>query len=122
MIAPSPDWFVGVHDLPMLENGNWRDTITVPLYAYDAGTDSGVSYRSANSATTPHAPIARVDTSAGPFQGLPGPVGSLVLRRLFSSAVYGCGANPAGSLAVSGRTVLGQTLQIQLAFTKHENQ
>ena len=53
MIAPSPDWFVGVHGLSLFENGDWLPTKTVALQAYDSGTDSGTDYRSSNSATNP---------------------------------------------------------------------
>lgn len=57
MIAPSPDWFVGVHGLSLCDEGAWADSIVVDLYAYDAGTDSGVDYGSPNEATIPHVPI-----------------------------------------------------------------
>jgi len=53
MIAPSPDWFVGVEGLNLLANGSWQDEIIIPLYAYDSGTDSGSSYASPNSDTQP---------------------------------------------------------------------
>ena len=33
MIAPSPDWFVGVHDLGLIESGDWVDEMTVDLLA-----------------------------------------------------------------------------------------
>jgi hypothetical protein len=46
MIAPSPDWFVGVSALNLLEDGVWVDEKVVELFPYDAGTDSGVSYTS----------------------------------------------------------------------------
>lgn len=32
MIAPSPDWFVGVDSLNMIENGQWITNMTVTLY------------------------------------------------------------------------------------------
>ena len=31
MIAPSPDWFVGVSGLPLFKNGQWRDEVRVEL-------------------------------------------------------------------------------------------
>ncbi|MFN2272085.1 MAG: spondin domain-containing protein [Anaerolineae bacterium] len=46
MIAPSPDWFLGVSALSLLEDGVWVDEKVVELFPYDAGTDSGVSYTS----------------------------------------------------------------------------
>ncbi len=58
MLAPSPDWFVGVRALNLRENGQWRDNVTVPLAVYDAGTDSGMIYTAPNAATNPPQPIA----------------------------------------------------------------
>ncbi len=63
MIAPSPDWFVGVHDLSLRQGGEWRSEVTAQLFAYDAGTDSGASYTSPNQATQPQTPIQRIQSS-----------------------------------------------------------
>jgi len=53
MIAPSPDWFVGAHIETLLADGKFVDTITVDVLAYDAGTDDGNSYQSADDDTQP---------------------------------------------------------------------
>ena len=48
-ISPSPDWFIGVHDLDLCNrtNGKWVDTRQVkPVYPYDAGTDNGREFTS----------------------------------------------------------------------------
>ncbi len=62
MVAPSPDWFVGVRDLLLLlfdtAAGDWMDTVTVDLKVYDAGTDSGVTFTASNADTQPADPIA----------------------------------------------------------------
>lgn len=52
MVAPSPDWFVGVHDLDLYDvvKGEWIDDLTVNLGVYDAGTDSGANFKSGNAA------------------------------------------------------------------------
>ncbi len=63
MLAPSPDWFVGVSGLSLRESGQWRDEVTAPLAVYDAGTDSGAIYTAANAATTPPEPIAALTSS-----------------------------------------------------------
>ena len=56
MLAPSPDWFVGVDSLSLLDDeGQWRDEIVIPLFLFDAGTDSGPTYGSPNQVTTPFA-------------------------------------------------------------------
>ena len=54
MIAPSPDWFVGVFGLSLLDaEGNWADALTVNLYPWDAGTEEGDDFSFDNAATTP---------------------------------------------------------------------
>ena len=58
MIAPSPDWFAGVSGLSLLQGGEWVDQLRVPLFAFDAGTDSGTSYTAPNQPTVPHQPIS----------------------------------------------------------------
>jgi hypothetical protein len=41
MIAPSPDWVVGVNDLKTLVNGEFIKSFSVDLVAIDAGTEDG---------------------------------------------------------------------------------
>jgi len=65
MVAPSPDWFVGVSSVNLFQ-GEWVDQVRIPLYAYDAGTDSGTSFASPNQVTNPPQPIAL--NGAAPFQ------------------------------------------------------
>jgi hypothetical protein len=67
MIAPSPDWFVGVSGLDLFAGGFWTPQITVDLLPYDAGTDSGPAYISPNQPTTPREPISL--KADGPFTG-----------------------------------------------------
>ena len=44
MIAPTPDWFVGVSGLRMLDNqGRWLRSHEVNLYPWDAGTEDDVA-------------------------------------------------------------------------------
>jgi hypothetical protein len=78
MLAPSPDWFVGVHSLPLFENGKWIDSLEVPLIVYDAGTDSGSNYTSPNADTNPAVPIALLTSPPFAQSGL---VGRFVLTR-----------------------------------------
>jgi len=113
MVAPSPDWFLGVHDVPLLQGGNWVDNLVVPLFAYDAGTDSGPDFNSADSDTNPAQPIAQILGS--PFGALP-PLGTFTFTRKHSSLVYGSDVNPAGSIAlVTGKPVLGTSIVVRLA-------
>jgi hypothetical protein len=44
MIAPSPDWFAALENQNLLANGQWADRLSVPARAYDASTDSGLTF------------------------------------------------------------------------------
>ena len=66
MIAPSPDWFVGVAGLPLLVNDRWTDSLVVELRGWDAGTDDGTTYTAINAPSTPHVPIFPLED--GPFR------------------------------------------------------
>lgn len=63
MVAPSPDWFVGVSGLALFESGRWVDERRVELVPWDAGTDSGSTFLSPDRETQPRAPISRIVTS-----------------------------------------------------------
>ena len=78
MIAPSPDWFVGVSSLSLLEEGSWVNSVVIELFAYDAGTDSGVMYTSPNEATDPRANASRIIVS--PFD-VASPLGTFTFTR-----------------------------------------
>ena len=82
MVAPSPDWFVGVSGLSLLEGGDWVADRTVELTPWDAGTDSGVSYRSADRVTAPPEPIHRLTGSPVSVGGSVPSMGRFVFRRL----------------------------------------
>ncbi len=80
MIAPSPDWFVGVHGLALLDEQNkWHDEITVTLYPYDAGTDDGTDYTSADVAPPIPQPI-RSASGVAPFSLAP--MGTFTFTRV----------------------------------------
>ena len=54
MVAPSPDWFVGVSGLPLLDaDGLWLRSHEVNLYPWDAGTEDGSEFSLNNLATSP---------------------------------------------------------------------
>ena len=58
MLAPSPDWFVAVDQIALFENGAWLEEIELVMRPYDAGTDSGSDFTSADSDTDPPGAIA----------------------------------------------------------------
>ena len=60
MIAPSPDWYVGVVHINLFENGEFIDEKIVDGLIYDAGTDSGTSFASNNAETNPKQPISLI--------------------------------------------------------------
>jgi hypothetical protein len=65
MIAPSSDWFVGVANVELKENGKWADRKTVEAYAWDSGTYEGATYKVEEKASAPHQPVAL--SKAAPF-------------------------------------------------------
>ncbi len=82
MIAPSPDWFLGVSGLNLYENGNWVHERIVELFAYDAGTDSGKSYASPNEPTISSEGIHRIDYSPVAVDGKVPAFGTFTFTRL----------------------------------------
>lgn len=45
MISPSPDWFVGIHNLELCqEDCTWVESKIIDLYPWDAGTNNGKTY------------------------------------------------------------------------------
>jgi hypothetical protein len=82
MIAPSPDWFVGVSGLPLFENSDWVSARDVALLPYDAGTDSGSTYRAPDEETVPRQPISRLSGDPVIYNGAVAPFGTFRFRRL----------------------------------------
>ncbi len=78
MLAPSPDWFVGISGVDLHES-DWTPSAHFDLFPYDAGTDSGSTFTSPNQATVPPEPIHLLETY--PFAGT-GPVATFRLRLL----------------------------------------
>ena len=59
MIAPSPDWFVGVdsEDLCDAQTGRFKNNASYDLGPWDSGTDSGEQFIAADQETKPPVPI-----------------------------------------------------------------
>lgn len=53
MVAPSPDWFVGVNSLTLYRNGDWLSDTAIQLKVHDAGTEEGDVFGYNNPATVP---------------------------------------------------------------------
>ena len=60
MIAPSPDWFVGVDSYDLCGTNGWKEKVTMDLLPWDAGTENGLTYSLNNPATTPVDVIMRI--------------------------------------------------------------
>ena len=80
MLAPSPDWFVGVSGLPLLgADGHWVHQAKVELFPYDAGTENGERFSLNNDATIPQGTITSL-RDTGFFYG--DPVATLQFERV----------------------------------------
>jgi hypothetical protein len=53
MIAPSPDWFIGIDAFNLFPNNKWISDTTINLFGYDAGTEEGDVFSLNNPATIP---------------------------------------------------------------------
>ena len=87
MVAPSPDWFTGVSQVALMKDGKWIDSITLTLYAWDAGTDNGTTYKAADADAQPRQSIRL--NAAPQFAGADGamkPVGTVSFIRLKDTA------------------------------------
>lgn len=63
MIAPSPDWFIGISNLKLYRNKQWMADTTIQLFVYDAGTEDGDVFGYSNPATDPQQNISLLDAS-----------------------------------------------------------
>ena len=66
MIAPSPDWFAGVHGVSLRNGGNWETNLSIDLFPYDAGTEDGTDYDTSNPDTIPQDNITSL-VNVAPF-------------------------------------------------------
>lgn len=59
-LVPSPDWFVGVDSINLCDGNQWKENVSLVLFPYDAGTDSGFTFSSPNFETIPQEKITQV--------------------------------------------------------------
>ena len=80
MLAPSPDWFVGVNSVNLFNNGQWVDKQTLDIKAYDSGTDSGETFTASDIDTQPRSVISSpVDSQF--VEAANTPFGSITIER-----------------------------------------
>jgi hypothetical protein len=86
MVAPSPDWFTGISQVPLRKDGAWIDQATYTLFAWDAGTDNGKTYAAADADAMPR---QSVRLNASPHfvdASVLKPVGTVTITRLQRTA------------------------------------
>eukprot|EP00117_Sycon_ciliatum_P012355 scpid49998/ scgid13459/ Spondin-1; F-spondin; Vascular smooth muscle cell growth-promoting factor len=66
MMAPSPDWFVGLDSIPMCSGNGFHEFLQYRLFPWDAGTDAGLTFTSPNNANNPHEPLVRIRSANEP--------------------------------------------------------
>lgn len=83
MIAPSPDWYIAVVNVNLLEDGKFVEEKTIEAHVYDAGTDSGTNYTSANAETDPKEPIlVIIDAPFGNGTNLYTPIATVTFKQI----------------------------------------
>lgn len=65
MLAPSPDWFVGVSNANLLVNNQWLNELTIPLLIYDAGTEDGDIFGYDNPESSPKQSVHLLTPATG---------------------------------------------------------
>lgn len=78
MLAPSPDWFIGVGGVSLRDGDTWVDAVTLDLFANDAGTERNGGWIYDNPVEAPQKRISRI--TGAPFFGVP--VGSISFELL----------------------------------------
>jgi hypothetical protein len=81
MVAPSPDWFTGVANVNLMEEGTWTDSRTLELWAYDSGGDNGITYKAADQDNNPKKPTTREASRHFAPKGAPLPVATITISR-----------------------------------------
>ncbi len=82
MIAPSPDWFIGVSGANLLENDQWVSSKEVSPGTYDSGTDSGATFTSANQATSPATPVSIITSAPLAVGGTVTSLGTFKIEKI----------------------------------------
>lgn len=72
MVAPSPDWYVAALNVNLYNGSSFVDSETITAAVYDSGTDSGITFTSADADTSPKGKISSfVDAPLGDGTNLP---------------------------------------------------
>jgi len=118
MLAPSPDWFIGIDSLDLCDNGTWRQSWDVKMLPpWDAGTEEGNQFSSSNSASNPHVNIFQITNDmAGAFNA-PNPIlslGEFLFQKVEQSGTTMPTDNSVGKTSVSFLVFVSATLIVTL--------
>lgn len=71
-MIPSPDWFSGFYDFNALDSATntWYQSFVLETYPWDAGTDSGTTYKADDVATSPPEDIFQLTVETAPASGV----------------------------------------------------
>ncbi|XP_076149161.1 spondin-2b isoform X2 [Alosa pseudoharengus] len=104
-IVPSPDWFVGMDSLNLCDGEHWKENISMDLYPYDAGTDSGFTFSSPNFETIPQDKVT---------QHLP-PLAKVILTKIKNTQVFSLPIEPTQSNQIpTGNEIEGSLINTPL--------
>ncbi|MDE2982118.1 MAG: Ig-like domain-containing protein [Gemmatimonadota bacterium] len=99
MIGPSPDWFVGVSGVSLLDgSGGWQQSVVIDLFPYDAGTEDGTEFSLSNPDTNPQGVITSI-AGTGKFSNV------RMARLTFTSLLPPRPSGPSVSLSVAPNPV-----------------
>ncbi|WP_299689118.1 spondin domain-containing protein [uncultured Tateyamaria sp.] len=82
MLAPSPDWFSGASAVPLMDDAGWLASVTVPLWVWDAGADSGPAFMGPNADTQPRQSVRLLSHPAFLTPEGLAPIGTATFTRL----------------------------------------
>ena len=78
MLAPSPDWFIGIDSVDLCDNGKWRESMNITMLPpWDAGTDDGTGFSTPDTPSNPHVNIFQITNSTPGAFNDPNPIPSL---------------------------------------------
>ena len=121
MIAPSPDWFVGVSGLSLRNSADdgWQSSLTVNLFPWDAGTENGTEFSLSNPATSPQGTIASIK-GTGKFSNEPIATLTFTLQSVNPAPELILEASPAAIVEAWGSAMV--TVEITNGVTFAEDQ
>jgi hypothetical protein len=82
MLAPSPDWFIAVSNINLIENNEWVTSKAFTVDIYDAGTDDGSTFLSPDFPTLPPLPIVNITTPPLAVNNVVAPLGSITFTKI----------------------------------------